>query len=72
MQASRLTSRGSAEAKTWSTGARSGSPRPAPPAIPSRPGGLSTKGGEENVMQEELLFGFGAQFESGNSKPALN
>ncbi|RYC82059.1 hypothetical protein BFJ63_vAg15043 [Fusarium oxysporum f. sp. narcissi] len=58
-----------AEAKTWSTGARSGSPRPPPPTIPSHPGRFSVKEGEEKRMQEELLFGVGAQFGSGKSKP---
>ncbi|EXA34419.1 hypothetical protein FOQG_10399 [Fusarium oxysporum f. sp. raphani 54005] len=58
------------EAKTWSTGARSGSPRPTPPSNPSHPGRLSIKGGDEKSVQEEVLFGFGAQFESDKSKPA--
>ncbi|KAL9561628.1 hypothetical protein ACKAV7_014184 [Fusarium commune] len=60
----------SVEAKTWSTGARSGSPRPAPPTNPTYLGRLSVKEGEKERTQEELLFGFGAQFGSGKSKPA--
>ncbi|KAI7772351.1 hypothetical protein LZL87_007712 [Fusarium oxysporum] len=61
---------GDVEAKTWSTGARSGSPRPAPPTNPTYLGRLSVKEGEKERTQEELLFGFGAQFGSGKSKPA--
>ncbi|CCT76079.1 uncharacterized protein FFB20_10325 [Fusarium fujikuroi] len=58
------------EAETWSTKARSGSPRPTPPAVPSQAGKPSLKELKEKNTQEEVLLGFGAQFGSGKSKPA--
>ncbi|CVL11661.1 uncharacterized protein FPRN_14963 [Fusarium proliferatum] len=59
-----------AKTKAWSTEARGGSPRPAPPPIPSHMERSGIQEDEKKGTQGELLLGFGAQFESGKSKPA--
>ncbi|CZR45077.1 uncharacterized protein FPRO_15748 [Fusarium proliferatum ET1] len=56
--------------KTWSIEAQGGSPRPAPPPIPSHTERPGIQEGEKKETQGEFLLGFGAQFESGKSKPA--
>ncbi|KAF4455205.1 hypothetical protein FALBO_15682 [Fusarium albosuccineum] len=64
--------------KTWSTVARNGSPRPTPPqegaalAMGSglRPGNIAVSEEQKKKMQDELLLGFGSQFEASKDKSA--
>ncbi|CVL03469.1 uncharacterized protein FMAN_15177 [Fusarium mangiferae] len=59
-----------AKIETWSIEARGGSPRPVPPPMPSHPERPGIQRGEKRKTQDEILVGFGAQFQSGKSKPA--
>ncbi|KAJ3543253.1 hypothetical protein NM208_g3666 [Fusarium decemcellulare] len=66
------------EPKTWSTVARNGSPRPTPSqegvslAMGSglRPGIIAVSDEQKKKMQDELLLGFGSQFEASKDKSA--
>ncbi|KAF4992138.1 hypothetical protein FDECE_13809 [Fusarium decemcellulare] len=71
-------SNASVEPKTWSTVARNGSPRPTPPqegvavAMGSglRPGNIALSEEQKKKMQDDLLLGFGSQFEASKEKSA--